>query len=255
MVADKRLTCIIIDDEPLAQELLQKYIGRLSFLELTATFDDAVEALGQMASLRPDVILLDVNMPEMSGIDFLKTFTSFRPAVILTTAYSEYAIQGFEYDVTDFILKPVTFDRFVKAINRVRERTGPGVPAAAEAPATEAPTAQLLDAPDRQRVLLIKENKKFLRVAVEDVLFVEGMKDYLKLHTKSKVIVTHMTMTKMESMLSETDFLRVNRSYLVQKAAIKAINGNTIEVINNSEIPIGINYREAIRKMTDKGIL
>ncbi len=104
-------------------------------------------------------------------------------------------------------------------------------------------------------MLLIKENKRFVRVAVGDVLFVEGMKDYLKIHTASKVIITHMTMTKMESMLDEASFLRVNRSYIVQKSAVRAINGNVIETINNVELPIGVNYREIIRKITDKGVL
>ena len=180
-------------------------------------------------------------MPEMSGIEFLKTFSSFRPAVILTTAYSEYALEGYEHNVADFMLKPIVFERFVKAINKARDKIGAAVPEAA--------------APDPQRMLLIKENKKFIRVAIDDVLFVEGMKDYLKIHTKTKVIITHMTMTKMESMLDEANFLRVNRSYIVQKAAVRAINGNVIETINNAELPIGINYREAIRKMTDKGML
>ncbi|MGI4883547.1 MAG: LytR/AlgR family response regulator transcription factor [Janthinobacterium lividum] len=104
-------------------------------------------------------------------------------------------------------------------------------------------------------MLLIKENKKFLRVSVDDVLFVEGMKDYLKIYTKTEVVVAHMTMTKMAALLAAADFLRVNRSYLVQKSAIKAIHGNTTEVVNGMEVPVGINYRETIRQMTDKGVL
>lgn len=242
MAIEKRLSCIIIDDEPLAQDLLQKYTSRLGFLELTTVFDNAVEALSQVETLRPDIILLDVNMPEMSGIEFLKTFSNFQPAVILTTAYSEYALEGFEHNVADFILKPIVFERFVKAINKAREKIGAGTVVPAEAA-------------EPQRMLLIKENKRFIRVALDDVLFVEGMKDYLKIHTKTKVIITHMTMTKMETMLDDATFLRVNRSYIVQKAAIKAITGNTIETVNNAELAIGVNYRESIRKMTDKGML
>jgi two-component system LytT family response regulator len=239
MAIEKRLTCVIIDDEPLAQDLLRKYAGRLGFLEVIAIFDDAVEALNGVEALRPDIILLDVNMPEMNGIEFLKTFSSFRPAIIMTTAYSEYALEGFEHNVTDFILKPIVFERFVKAINKARDQIHLSSPEAAEP----------------QKMLLIKENKRFIRVALDDVLFVEGMKDYLKIHTKGKVIITHMTMTKMEAMLDEVNFLRVNRSYIVQKAAVKAITGNVIETINNMELPIGVNYRDAIRKMTDKGRL
>jgi DNA-binding LytR/AlgR family response regulator len=239
MPIEKRLSCVVIDDEPLAQDLMQKYIGRLGFLELSAIFDNAVDALSRLEDVRPDIILLDVNMPEMNGIEFLKTFSSFQPAVILTTAYSEYALEGFENNVTDFILKPIVFERFVKAINKARDKM----------------SAPLPEATEPQRMLLIKENKRFIRVAVDDVLFVEGMKDYLKIHTQNKVIITHMTMTKMESMLDDSNFLRINRSYIIQKAAIKAINGNVIETITNSELPIGVSYREIIRKMTEKGLL
>ncbi|GAB3636801.1 LytTR family DNA-binding domain-containing protein [Hymenobacter arcticus] len=239
MAIEKRLSCVIIDDEPLAQDLMQKYTSRLGFLELIAIFDSAVEALSRLEDLRPDIILLDVNMPEMNGIEFLKTFSSFQPAVILTTAYSEYALEGFEHNVADFILKPIVFERFVKAINKARDKIGTSLPEVSEL----------------QRMLLIKENKRFIRVAVDDILFVEGMKDYLKIHTKAKVIITHMTMTKMESMLDDASFMRVNRSYIVQKAAIRAINGNVIETVTNAELPIGVNYRETIRKMTEKGLL
>lgn len=244
MAPEQRLTCVIIDDEPLAQELLQKYIGRLGFVELLATFDNAVEALGRVEALRPDLILLDVNMPEMNGLEFLNTFTRFRPAVIFTTAYSEYATQGFEYDAVDFLLKPITLERFAKAINKVRKQLAP-------AGAPEPPPGP----PERQRLLLIEENKKFRRVSVDDVLFVEGMKDYFRIYTTAEVVVAHMTMTKMATLLDAADFLRVNCSYLVQKSAIKAIHGNTIEIVNGMEVPVGINYREAIRQLTEKGVL
>ncbi|TPG66447.1 LytR/AlgR family response regulator transcription factor [Hymenobacter nivis] len=245
MAPAQRLTCVIIDDEPLAQELLQKYLGRLGFVALLATFDNAVEALARVEALRPDLVLLDVNMPEMNGLEFLNTFTRWRPAVIFTTAYSEYAVQGFEYDAVDFLLKPITFERFARAIGKARQQLAPaGAPEPPPGPPAE-----------RQRMLLIKENKKFLRVSVDDVLFVEGMKDYLKIYTKAEVVVAHMTMTKMAELLDAADFLRVNRSYLVQKAAIKAIHGNTIEIVNGMEVPVGINYRETIRQMTDKGVL
>jgi len=239
MAIERKLSCVILDDEFLAQELLAKYACRLGFVSVAAIFDNAVEALGQIESIRPDFILLDVNMPEMSGLEFLGTFAAFKPAVILTTAYPEYALQSYEYNVADFILKPIAFERFVKAVNKVRDKLAAALPEAAEP----------------QRMLLIKENKKFIRVAVEDILFIEGMKDYLKIHTRARVIVTHMTMTKMESVLDEAVFLRVNRSYIVQKAAVRAINGNVIETITNVELPIGVNYRDAIRRLTDKGML
>lgn len=246
---DVKITCIIIDDEPLGQELIRKYISRLSFLELVAVYDNAIEALGRASSLKPDIIFLDVNMPEMTGIEFLKTFGNQRPHVILATAYSEYAVQGFDYDVADFLLKPITFDRFVKSINKVKDKMH------FTTQNQTAPAARVLPpAPGADKYLLIKENKRFLNVAMDDIFFVEGMKDYLKIHTSGKVIITHMTMTKMEELLS-SDFLRVNRSYIVRKAAIQAINGNTLEMSNNSEVPVGTRYRDNIRELQEGGTL
>lgn len=250
---------MIIDDEPLGQELIERYISRIPSLKLIAKYDNAIEALENVDRLRPILVFLDVNMPEMTGIEFIRTFSSYRPQIVLTTAYSEYALQGYEYDVTDFILKPVTFERFARAINKVKEKLAYAAKHVAERPAEatdlhEAPPE--FPAPGRQsRRLLIKENKKFINISVDDIYVVEGMKDYLKIHTKGKMIITHMTMTKMESTLPPEEFLRINRSFIVKKSAVKAINGNTIELINNAEVPIGIKYRDIIRSLMDGGTL
>lgn len=250
------ISCVIIDDEPLGQELIRKYAGRLDFIEVLGVYDNAIEALGKVEDLRPDIIFLDVHMPEMNGIEYLRTFSAVRPHVILTTAYSEYAFQGYENDVIDFILKPITFDRFVKAVSKVKEKIRQSAGRLPEADLSAKPApADLPEPVEDSRMLLIKENKKFLKVSQDDVLLVEGMKDYLKLHTRHKVIITHMTMTKIEEMLNKSDFLRVNRSFIVRKSAIKAINGNTIELINDMEAPIGISYRGIIRKLTEDGVL
>lgn len=243
-----KITCVILDDEPLGQELLKKYVSRLDYLELAAVYENAIEALGKMTTLRPDIIFLDVNMPEMNGIEFMNTFSSnYKPYVIMTTAYSEYAVQGFEYDVADFLLKPVTFDRFVKAINKVQEKMRFKNPVSAS---INLPVA----ADPEKQFLLVKENKKFMNIALEDIICVEGMKDYLRIHTLGKSVVTHMTMTKIEELLTR-DFLRVNRSYIVRKSAIKAIHGNTIELNNNTEIPVGTRYRDSIREIMESGTL
>ena len=259
------ISCVIIDDEPLGQELIEKYINRIPSLKLIAKWYNAIDALDQVERLRPSLVFLDVNMPEMTGIEFIRTFTSYKPQIVLTTAYSEYAIEGFEYDVTDFILKPVTFERFARAINKVRERlalaqkppaggkdrAGEGV----ETPAADAPGIFQPAMEAKNRQLLIKENKKFINISIDDILLVEGMKDYLKIHTKGKTIITHMTMGKMEETLPVTEFLRVNRSFIVRKSAVKAINGNTIELVNNTEVPIGVNYRDIIKNLMDNGAL
>ena len=254
------ISCVIIDDEPLGQELIERYINRIPSLKLIAKYDNAIEALENVDRLRPSLVFLDVNMPEMTGIEFIRTFTNYRPQIVLTTAYSEYALQGYEYDVTDFILKPVTFERFARAINKVKEKLAMVQKQGAERPAEASAElhegiAETHQAGRQSRRLLIKENKKFINISVDDIYVVEGMKDYLKIHAKGKMIITHMTMTKMESTLPADEFLRINRSFIVKKSAVKAINGNTIELINNAEVPIGIKYRDIIRGLMDGGTL
>ncbi|RNI23397.1 LytR/AlgR family response regulator transcription factor [Rufibacter latericius] len=246
---EERIACVIIDDEPLGQELLRKYVGRLGYLDLVAVYDNALQALEGATGSRPQLLFLDVNMPEMTGLEYLNTFNGLKPHVILTTAYSEYAVQGFDHDVADFLLKPITFDRFVKAVHKVKEKI-----AYAQHLQVEKPIVPLSASTADKPMLLIKENKKFLNVPQDQVLLVEGMKDYLKVHTTGKVIITHMTMTKMEELLS-SDFLRVNRSYIIRKSAIKVIQGNNIEMINQVQVPIGTRYRESIRELTEGRML
>ena len=236
------LTSVIIDDEPLAQNLLRKYVGRLPFLAPPVVFDSAVAALGHLPQLRPDLLLLDVNMPQLSGLDLLRGLPTPRPAVVLTTAYAEYAVQGFDGDAVDFLLKPFSFERFTKAITKVQAYRGAQTPPVAPVPATP-------------QVLLLKENKKFWRVPAADILLVEGMKDYVKVYTRTQVILTHLTMTRIASLLAEAAFLRVNKSYLVQQAAIVAIHGNTLELVNGLTVPIGSSYRESIRDLLTGGLL
>lgn len=242
MALATRLTSVIIDDELLAQNLLRKYVGRLPFLAAPVVFDSAVAALGHLAQLQPDLLLLDVHMPQLSGLDLLRSLPAPRPAVVLTTAYAEYAVQGFDGDAVDFLLKPFSFERFTQAITKVQVYLG----------ARSTPVATLPAAP---RVLLLKENKKFWRVPAADILLVEGMKDYVKVYTRTQVILTHLTMTRIASLLEEAAFLRVNKSYLVHKAAIVAIHGNTLELVNALTVPIGISYRETVRELLTNGLL
>jgi DNA-binding LytR/AlgR family response regulator len=198
-------------------------------------------------------------MPEMTGIEFIKTFSSYKPIIVLTTAYPEYAVDGYDLDVLDFILKPITFERFVKAINKVRDKLShkdftnsfhSNDILSADGTKLSSNGAQI-----KNRQILFKENKKFVNVLIDEIHLVEGMKDYLKIHTRTKVLITHMTMTKIEELLPAKEFLRVNRSFIVRKLSVKAINGNTIELTTNQEVPIGIRYREAIKGLTEGGAL
>lgn len=242
MVLAPLLTSVIIDDELLAQNLLRKYVGRLPFLAPPVVFDSAVAALGHLPQLRPDLLLLDVNMPQLSGLDLLRGLPSPRPAVVLTTAYAEYAVQGFDGDAVDFLLKPFSFERFTKAITKVQAYLGSQSPPAAPVPATP-------------QVLLLKEHKKVWRVPAADILLVEGMKDYVKVYTRTQVILTHVTMTRIASLLAEAAFLRVNKSYMVHQGAIVALDGNMLELVNGLQVPIGISYRQAVREQLTGGLL
>lgn len=250
---DKILSCVIIDDEPLAQDLLEKFVNRISYLSLAARFDNAIDAISQLDKLKPDIIFLDINMPEMTGIEFLRSFSQKRPHIILTTAYPQYAIDGFEYDVVDYLLKPIPFDRFMKAINKVKDRqkdieieqtndkSKPQTDTQASSQATQETTAN-------NNFILVKEDKKLVRISFEEIVFVEAMRDYIKIHTKHKEIITHMTMQKIEQALNTALFLRVNRSFIMNIDCIKAIDGNTIETTNHKKLPIGINYKDAVKE-------
>ncbi|AOM78019.1 LytR/AlgR family response regulator transcription factor [Pedobacter steynii] len=256
---ENSISCIIIDDEHLGQELIEKYVNRIPSLNLLAKCENAIEALERVSTLRPNLIFLDVNMPEMTGIEFIKTFSTYKPMIILTTAYPEYAIDGYDLDVLDFILKPITFERFVKAINKVREKMAYGNfnaksqaidPQSNESEKTASNEPQL-----KNRQILFKENKKYVNVSIDEIHFVEGMKDYLKIHTSTKMLITHMTMTRIEKLLPSAEFLRVNRSFIVRKLSVKAIKGNTIELTTNRELPIGTRYKEVIKELLDGGAL
>ncbi|UHG94925.1 LytR/AlgR family response regulator transcription factor [Spirosoma oryzicola] len=248
---ERELTCLIVDDEPLARELIKKFVARVPTLSLLGESSNAIEAIAVIHNQQPDIIFLDVDMPEMTGIELLKSFTAARPQVIMTTAYPGYALEGFEYDVTDYLLKPIPFDRFLKAINRVRDRINNATPFAQPAPVNEPAAGVKKDNPARNnKFLWVKEDKKMVNVNTDDILYVEGMKDYVKIFLSDKLVITHITMSRMERLLPENEFIRVNRSYIVRRSAIRAVNGNTIETINKKEIPIGISYRDSIKDIT-----
>ena len=242
------LSCTIIEDEPLAQELLVKYINRVSSLELAGTFDNAITAFDQLYALRPDIIFLDINMPEMTGIEFLKACPAPHPAVILTTANPNHAIDGFDLGVTDYLLKPFTFDRFLKAIGRVKEKTkSPSIvsfPAKDSAPLYSPGTPVSLT-PD---FCFLKTDKKLEQVRFDDIIFAEALGDYIKVHLPGQLLVTHLTMKKMEELLPSDRFLRTNRSYIVHLKKVKTLIGNTIVMTSGQELVIGPNYRTDVKK-------
>jgi DNA-binding LytR/AlgR family response regulator len=228
-------TCLIVDDEPLAQKLLEKFVERLSFLNLTGKANHAIEAIEAIRHSQPDIVFLDVTMPEMSGFELLQTLTTVRPQIIMTTAHAELAVEGFAFDVTDYLVKPILFERFVRAVNRATDRINGRTTAAAHDTKTNTSPS-----------FWIKEGARLIQINIEDVVFVEGLKDYVKIHLTDRMLVSYLTMAKMEKMLPQNHFIRINRSYLVRKRAIKAIVGNTLETIDKQDLVIGASYRDSV---------
>ncbi|MCP2045920.1 LytTR family DNA-binding domain-containing protein [Pontibacter sp. HSC-36F09] len=238
----KPLRCVIIDDEPIAQEIIAKYVARVPFLQLATVCDNAIEALVTIRDKQPDLIFLDINMPEMTGLEMLKLTQAHQLQVILTTAYPDYALDGFELAVADYLLKPISFERFLKAVHKVDELVQ--MQRAVNDPAEKV----ISKSGTKHHSFWVRQDKKLVQINTDELILVKGMKDYIQLYLPNQKILTHMTMAKIEEKLPAAQFLRVSRSFIVRKSAIKAINGNMIETELDEEILIGSTYREQIKR-------
>lgn len=225
------INCIAIDDEYLALEVLENYIGRLPFLELKATFTKAVEALPVLTSETIDLLFLDIEMPDISGLDFLKTLKS-PPLLIFTTAYSQFALQGFEVNAVDYLVKPIPFDRFVAAVQKVQDRLA----------------VKTSDAPD---YLFIKSDHKNIRIDLDELLYIEGRKDFITIHTKSQSVDTLLSISGLLDKLPANQFIRVHRSFVVAISKIDSVERGQV-VIGNTRIPVGDQYREELMRRITK---
>ncbi len=229
-----KLTCYIIDDEPLAQEILEEYIGKLPFLELKGTFSSALEAAAPLKTEQPDLIFLDINMPELDGLSFIPMLNP-RPMIILTTAYDHYALKAFELEVKDYLLKPFSFERFYKAAMLVYQQYSGDASIANQVSAE--PTFE-------PNFIFLKIGHRIQRIAIQDILFIEGMKDYLRVHTRQEKFMTLTSFAKLEELLPSTNFVRVHRSFMIAIDKIDHIEKNRIS-INSEIIPISESYAEA----------
>jgi len=246
----QKLNCLIVDDEPLAQEVLAAHISKIPNLHLVQQSNNAIEAFEALAKNSIDLLFLDINMPVMSGLSFLRSLKD-PPAVILTTAYTEYAMEGYELDVIDYLLKPIPFDRFLKAVKKAiakLQSSGRQVQNIADEYSTNVNVASSNAAPTTEKqYFFIKADGKLVKVNYADIKFIEGMKDYLKIHTSTSMIVTHSTMKGMEEQLPSNRFMRVHKSYIIALNAIKAIEGNIIYLDKEkAEVPLGSSYKEAL---------
>ncbi len=230
------IRCLIIDDEYPARVLLKDYIQKMSFLKLTGSFKNPVEALSKIQSEPVDLIFLDIQMPELSGIEFLKSFPN-KTNVILTTAYSEYALTGYELNVLDYLLKPISFERFVLAVNKaadiIRLQNDVKEPGRQEA--------------EEKKFITVKADHKIIKISTDDIIYIEGLREYVTFYTKNEKIVTLESLKNLESKLPATKFIRVHKSFIINKDRVKSLYGNQLE-IEGKFIPIGKSYKEDVVK-------
>ena len=226
--------CVVIDDEPLAIELIENHIAQLEHLEVVGTFKNVLQAFDFIKRQPIDLLFLDIQMPMLNGIDFLRS-ASIAPKVILTTAYREYALEGYELNVVDYLLKPITFERFLKAVDKYY------VLQTSRSPQTFAEDTGIVE----KNFIYVKADKKHIKLCFDDILYVESMKDYIKIRTSQETIIVKEKISEFQKLLPEYCFIRVHRSYLVNTNKITAYTQYDVE-INNLEIPIGGMYKQNV---------
>ncbi|MFT6321985.1 MAG: DNA-binding LytR/AlgR family response regulator [Granulosicoccus sp.] len=236
-----KYNCVIVDDERPALKLLTAYIKKLPHLELVASCEDAFEAIAALQNNQVDILFLDIHMPEFTGIELLQSLKQ-KPQVIMTTAYREYAVEGFEMEVTDYLVKPFSFERFLQGVNKATQNLN-----SEKIPRTNSSsTESLSDISEKKQdtYFFVKTNHKMEKVPLQEILYIESMREYVSIQLKSRRFVVHQTMNAMEEKLPLPDFMRVHRSYIIGLNHIQTIMGNVLN-INGKEIPIGGSYRKS----------
>ena len=236
----KELSCLIVDDEELARTLLGNYVKRLPYLNLVGKCSNPIEALQLLQQQSVDLIFLDIQMPEMIGTDFLKSL-SLKPMVVFTTAYAEYALEGYELDVVDYLLKPFPFERFLKAVNKASDL------AKLKAQETSNPILSKKEAINKDYILVRSEHKLH-RISHDDILYIQSMREYVAYYTRNGRILSLGSLKKLEVDLPQDLFLRIHKSYIISKAKATILEGNMVH-IGEEKIPIGASYREAVLKL------
>jgi two-component system, LytTR family, response regulator len=239
------IRCLVVDDEPLALNILEDYISKIPFLELVKATTNPIEALTRVQDGGIDLVFLDVQMPELTGIQFLK-IANGKTKVILTTAYPQYALEGYELDVVDYLLKPIAFDRFYKAAQKAQGIIKP----TAGQPAEAVPHTQQQQQDFMSDFIFVKSEHKIQKVYLHQILFIEGLKDYISIFTTNERIITLQNMKKMEDTLPEKHFVRVHKSYIVALNKIDSIERSRIR-IGDKIIPVGDTYRDDFFKIVD----
>ena len=227
----QNLRCVVVDDEPLAIEILESYIDQFDNLQLVEKFQNPIKAFEFVRNNPVDVLFMDIQMPKLTGLDILRSLPQ-RPQVIITTAYRDYALEGFELEVADYLLKPISFDRFVKAISRVQGTV---------------PPTSISEEDSKSEVMFFKVDKKMVKVILSEVLYVESQRDYLKIVLPDQQVITRLGITEAEGTFPEGRFLRIHRSFIVALDKITSFSQSEIELGEHS-VPIGRNYRSEVTK-------
>ncbi|HTJ13332.1 MAG TPA: LytTR family DNA-binding domain-containing protein [Dinghuibacter sp.] len=228
------LNCIIVDDEPIARDLLRTYIEQVPYLTLAATCADAFEAMQALGRQDVDLVILDINMPRLSGLDMLRSLKRY-PAVIITSAYPDFALEGFELSVTDYLLKPFSFPRFVQATEKVAQHRQ-----ALATPLTPAPSTPTSPTDD---FIVVKSDKKLAKVFLRDILYVEAYGNYVFIHGDSDRLMSKQTLTQLEAQLPAGRFVRIHKSYIVSVKAVRFLEGNEVS-LGSKKLPVGKVYKE-----------
>ena len=236
------MNCIIVDDEPLARDLLEDFTSKIPFLKLKALCKNGFEAMEVLQKEKIDLIFLDIQMPDLSGIQLFQSL-SVKPQVIFTTAYHDYAVEGFELDATDYLVKPFTYERFLKAANKAFKIY--------HVDNTKTDSLKQTENNIKKDFLFIKEGTSTVRVNIDDIQYIEGLKDYIKIFTKDKFHLTLMTLKAMEEKLPSDKFIRVHRSYIIAVSKIDSIERNRI-IIGEKWIPIGDYYKEGFHGLLER---
>jgi len=235
----RRLRCIIVDDEPVARKILQEFTEQVPYLELVGKFENALKAEAFLQDNRVDIMFLDIEMPKLTGLQYLKAH-NVHPLVILTTAFPQYALEGYELDVIDYLLKPIAFTRFLKSVQKARD------------------FAELKNSAaqpdDNVSYIFVRSDKRIEKVELEDILYVESLGNYVTICTEHKKIIAYLTLKSIESQLPSAQFIKIHQSFVVSLSRISAIEGNQV-LLKNTALPISRNYRDNVMQVVEQRLL
>jgi len=227
-----------VDDEPLARDVIRRYVEKVPILHLVGECGNAIDALMLLQNQAVDLIFLDIQMPQLTGTEFAKALRN-APKIIFTTAFKEYAIDGFELNAIDYLLKPIPFDRFLRAITKAYPQTSVDI---------NIPQPEITNKKNNSGFIYLKADRKMIKVMLDDILYIESARDYLKIFTHNNFIMTRQTTSSIENMLSEDEFIRIHRSFIVSLKKINSFTNETVE-IGNKELPIGKFYLNSFLKL------